>query len=162
MLTAWLAALAYPAGVSAANDQPTPRGIAPPTRIPYVATANSAPAGEPLAMAQIPREVRRAVVADAAKRFKVAASAVVLTHAEQVTWSDGSLGCPEPGRVYAQMLVGGFRVVAKTSGGELTYNTDARGTVKSCAIAPAIRRLKDPPAVDTEPTPYPPPASPER
>ena len=79
----------------------------------------------------MPRDVRRAVVADAARRFKVPESAVVLTHAEQLTWSDGSLGCPEPGQFYTQMLVPGFRVVAKTSAGEL-YHTDARGNVKTC------------------------------
>ena len=61
-------------------------------------------AGEPVTTAatSVPREVRRAVVADAARRFKVAESAVVLTQAEQVTWNDGSLGCPQPGAdVYA-------------------------------------------------------------
>ena len=30
--------------------------------------------------------------------------------AEAVTWSDGSLGCPEPGMMYTQALVPGYRV----------------------------------------------------
>jgi hypothetical protein len=129
VLAAMLAASAV-----AADTPPTPRGIAPPTRIPDIETAApSVPVGEPTAIAQLPRSVRRAVVADAAKRFRVAESAVVLGRAEQVTWSDGSLGCREPGRAYAQMLVPGFRLVAITSAGELTYHTDSRGNAVTCA-----------------------------
>jgi hypothetical protein len=83
-------------------------------------------------VASLPRETRRAVAADAARRFKVAESAVVLTRAEQVTWSDGSLGCTEPGRMYTQALVPGYRLIAKTTGGELVYHTDQRGQVVTC------------------------------
>jgi len=121
------------ASAGAADTTPTPRQIAPPTRIPDIETLTPLPAGEPVSTAQIPRAVRRAVVADAAKRFKVAESAVVLARAEQLTWSDGSLGCPEPGRMYTQMLVAGFRVVATTGAGSLTYHTDARGSVVTCS-----------------------------
>jgi len=121
------------ASAACAADTPlTPRQIAPPKRIPDIETLTPLTAGEPVSTALIPLEVRRAVVADAAKRFNVAESAVVLTRAEQLTWSDGSLGCPEPGVMYTQMLVAGFRVVAKTSAGELTYHTDSRGNAVSC------------------------------
>ena len=120
------------ASAGAAATTPTPRHIAPPTRIPDIETLTPMPAGEPVSTALIPRAVRRAVVTDAANRFKVAESAVVLARAEQLTWSDGSLGCPEPGRMYTQMLVAGFRVVAITSAGELTYHTDSRGIAVSC------------------------------
>jgi hypothetical protein len=110
----------------------TPRGIAPPTRLPDPAPPASA-AGEPVVTATMPREVRRAVVADAARRFKVAETAVVLARAEKLTWSDGSLGCPQPGQMYSQALVPGFRVVAKTSEGDLVYHTDTRGQAVVCA-----------------------------
>ena len=129
------------ASACAAEPPPAPRGIAPPKRLPDVETFTPLPAGDPVATAQIPRAVRRAVVADAAKRFNVDESAVVLARAEQLTWSDGSLGCPEPGRMYTQMLVAGFRVVAVTSAGELTYHTDSHGNVVSCS---ATTRAKDP------------------
>jgi hypothetical protein len=110
-------------------------GIAPPTRIPDALEARPEPAGTAVASAAVPQAVRRAVAADAAKRFKVAESAVVLTRAEQVTWSDGSLGCTEPGRFYTQNLVPGYRIAAKTSAGELIYHTDSRGNVVSCAVS---------------------------
>jgi hypothetical protein len=77
--------------------------------------------------------LRRAVVADAARYFKVAESAVVLTRAERVSWPDSSLGCPEAGHVYTQALIPGYRLVAKSAGGERVYHTDERGRVESCA-----------------------------
>jgi hypothetical protein len=113
-----------------------PGAIAPPKRVLEAVETPASPAGEPVNTSAMPREVRRAVVADAARRFRVPESSVVLTRAEQLTWSDGSLGCPEPGHSYTQMLVPGFRVVAKTQNGELTYNTDTRGNVVTCGALP--------------------------
>jgi len=73
-------------------------------------------------------------VADAAKRFRVAEDSVVLASAEQVTWSDGSLGCPAPGQSYMQVLVPGYRVTAATAAGRMLYHTDMRGNVATCAL----------------------------
>jgi len=117
------------AGVALAGGMQT---IAPPTRIPAPPLTPLIP-GAPVATSAIPRDVRRAVVADAAQRFRVQQNAVVLAGAEKVTWPDGALGCPEPGRVYSQALVPGFRVVAKTLAGELLYHTDSGGRVVNCA-----------------------------
>jgi hypothetical protein len=132
-----------------ATDKPAPAGIAPPTRIPDP-PAQPAPAGENVTTASVPREVRRAVVADAARRFEVAESAVVLSRAEQVTWNDGSLGCPQPGQMYPQMLVRGFRIWATTSAGQMEYHTDTHGFAVTCggghsgnSVPPSSRRAPD-------------------
>jgi hypothetical protein len=126
-----LASLAAACAASGEQKRATPR--APPTRVP-APPLNDQPVGEPVSTTAIPVEVRRAVVADAAKRFKVAESAVVLTRAEQLTWPNGAIGCPEPGTMYTQALVPGFRVVAKTSAGELIYHTDMLGNTRSCTV----------------------------
>jgi hypothetical protein len=138
------------------------RGVAPPTRIPDPVEAVVAPTGQQVSTTVIPREVRHAVVADAAKRFNVAESAVVLVRAEQVTWPDGSLGCPQPGRMYTQMLVEGFRLAAKTAEGELTYHTDGRGNVVTCASGMAGQRPVDAARKGVEPRTGPPPQTPDR
>lgn len=93
-------------------------------RIPQTETLSPKPAGEPVAITALSKAVRRAVVAEAAKRFGVAESGVVLASAERVTWSDASLGCPEPGMMYTQALVPGFRVVARAAAGLLVYHTN--------------------------------------
>lgn len=135
MLSGALALALASSGVAMSGGDPemTPRKIAPPKRIPDPIVQSVQPAGTPVATADMPREVRRAVVADAARRFEVAESAVVLSAAEQVTWSDGSLGCPQPGLSYVQALVPGYRVTATTSAGKLRYHTDSRGQAVTCA-----------------------------
>jgi hypothetical protein len=160
VLVAAPACAADPPRTEARPTRPT--GVAPPTRIPDVVTDAPAPAGQPMNIASLPRETRRAVVADAARRFGVDASAVVLTRAEQVTWPDGSLGCPEPGQYYTQVLVTGYRLTAKTSDGELVYHTDSRGNVKSCGVLgkPPHESLKDRKSV--EPVTQPPDQKPDR
>jgi len=127
--------------LAVAADNPPPTGRAPPTRVPNMDIQAPGPAGEQIATAAMPSEIRRAVVADAAKRFGVAESSVVLTGAEKVTWPDGALGCPEPGMMYTQAQVPGYRVAAKTSGGELYYHTDARRSVVSCGRAQSAKTI---------------------
>jgi len=133
-----VAGLAAACAASGEEKRATPR--APPTRIPAPALDDQ-PAGQMVSTTAIPVGVRRAVVADAARRFKVPESAVVLTRAQQVTWPNGALGCPEPGTMYTQSLVPGFRVVAKTSSGELLYHTDTQGDVRNCRVHEGV----DPP-----------------
>jgi hypothetical protein len=131
----WLNHTAQAGGTPAEPANPgSPRRIAPPKRIPDVIAPDSLPQGQPVATASIPKVVRRAVAADAARRFEVAESSVVLTRAEQVTWSDGSLGCPSPGRMYTQALVPGYRITATTAAGQMVYHTDRRGNVVTCGM----------------------------
>lgn len=137
-----LAGMAASCAASDEEKRATPR--APPVRIPAPAL-NGQPEGQPISTATMPVAVRRAVVADAAKRFKVAESAVVLTRAEQVTWQDGALGCPEPGMMYTQALVPGFRVVAKTTAGELLYHTDSGGNLRNCRVQEGPELPQPPP-----------------
>ncbi len=135
-----LAGLGLAGGAPAGEPQNrpvSPRRVAPPTRIPDPIVV--APSGEAVQTAAVPLDVRRAVVADAARRFKVEASAVVLVRAEQLTWPDGSLGCPERGLMYTQALVPGYRIVAKTSAGEMLYHTDSRGQVRNCGAVSSPR-----------------------
>jgi hypothetical protein len=110
-----------------------PQKIAPPSRIPHEEPVVVQPPGTPVTVASVPRTVRRAVVADAARRFEVPESDVVLSNAEQVTWADGSLGCPQPGMSYTQALVPGYRLLATTPAGRFLYHTDTRGQAVTCA-----------------------------
>ena len=115
-----------------------------------------------MVIASVPARVRRAVVAAAARRFQVEENAVVLTRAEQVTWPDGSLGCPQPGRMYTQALVPGYRLVAKSAQGEVVYHADSRGNLATCDAAPGqTPRQTFKRSVPAKPVTRPPPA-PER
>ena len=132
---ALLTMLACAAPLAACAAEPRGVGVAPPTRIPDVRQTPGVPSGDTVALAEMPRELRRVVVADAARRLGVTENAVVLARAEKVTWNDGALGCPRPGMGYTQALVPGYRVVARTSDRELIYHTDERRQALVCAAA---------------------------
>lgn len=119
---------------TALTAEPALVGIAPPARL-HRLQVTAEPVGEPADIATVPRALRQAVVTDAARRFGVAESAVVVFAAEHVTWPDGSLGCPKPGMRYTQMLVPGYRLTARTAERELRYHTDARAQVVLCDAA---------------------------
>lgn len=156
-------ALCLAIAANAAAEQPPRTGVAPPKRIPDVVVGGkleiAQAAGDPVTTASMPRAVRQAVVVDAARRFQVAADAVVLVNAEQVTWGDGSLGCPKPGYSYPQMLVQGFRVTATTAAGRMLYHTDTRGNVVTCGlpVRPSQKPANEPArATGAEPRTQPP------
>ena len=67
------------------------------------------------------REVSMAI-ADAAERTGVAAGDIEVVEFSLVTWPDGAIGCPEPGVVYTQALVDGYRIVLDADGTQLTYH----------------------------------------
>jgi hypothetical protein len=118
------------------------------------------PEGEPVATAAVPREVRRAVAADAARRLKVNENMVVLSGAERLTWNDSSLGCPQPGMHYSQALVPGYRIVAKSADGALVYHTDNTGNLVLCDTHQQRSERSDPRVAPkpVEPSAEPPPA----
>ena len=77
---------------------------------------------------------------DLSARVKVAEETMILTKSEEVTWPDAALGCPAPGKVYAQGLVPGYRIWLNVDGVEYTYHTDWLGEVIFC---PAILNPED-------------------
>lgn len=97
-----------------------------PERVPPSGGSNSAVTGE------VPRPLLDDVLEQASARTGVALAEIAVLRAEQVVWSDGSLGCPEPGRSYTQALVPGFWVVLDAAGTELDYRADDRGYVVLC------------------------------
>jgi hypothetical protein len=48
---------------------------------------------------------------------------VTVVSSSEVTWPDGSLGCPEPGMNYTQALVQGSRIVLEAGGKQYHYHS---------------------------------------
>jgi hypothetical protein len=63
-----------------------------------------------------------AAIADLAHRLGVDADAIVVISQEEVTWRDGSMGCPQPGMRYTQALINGYRIVLAHAGREYHYH----------------------------------------
>jgi hypothetical protein len=70
---------------------------------------------------EVPDAVLASVIDAAAAETGVDPADVTVINAEAVTWSDGSLGCPEPGVLYTQALIDGYRVVVEAGGQALDY-----------------------------------------
>ena len=77
-------------------------------------------------------ELTEKVLADAAKRSGMDKASLKVESAEAVTWSDGSLGCPEPGMMYTQALVPGYRVKVRAGEVLLDYHAGIRGYFVVC------------------------------
>lgn len=70
---------------------------------------------------------------DAADRAGVDPEDVEVIEAEEVTWSDGAIGCPEPGNTYTQALVEGYRIVVEVDGERMHYHAAEGEEASYCA-----------------------------
>jgi len=67
--------------------------------------------------------------ADLAARQKVPLKRVKVVRVEAVDWPDASLGCPEPGLAYAQVITPGWRILLRVGAREFTYHSDQRRVI---------------------------------
>ncbi|MCJ7621732.1 MAG: hypothetical protein MUP64_16130 [Anaerolineae bacterium] len=140
-LLAVSAALAVVAGVwvSACSVSPTevPTGDqATPIRTPLAEEEPMTPQptqGTPAA--SLPYEARRVVQMakeDLARKLDLSISEISVISVESVDWSDTSLGCPQPGMMYAQVITPGFLIVLEAMGQTYDYHTDENSSVVLC------------------------------
>lgn len=61
-------------------------------------------------------------IKDLSDRLGVPAVDVTLVNESDVTWRDGSLGCPQEGMMYTQALVEGQRIVLQVDGIRYHYH----------------------------------------
>ena len=57
---------------------------------------------------------------------------IEVVEAERMTWADSSLGCPEPGMMYAQGVVDGYRIVLSVAGTEYPVHSGETGDPVVC------------------------------
>ena len=110
----------------AADRRPAPAsraGPAPPVQTAPSAEAESIPSLE---------HASQAALADAVRRSGLAVAALRIVSAERVTWFDGSLGCPQPGLLYTQALVPGYRIRIQAGAAMLDYHAGLRGAPRLC------------------------------
>jgi hypothetical protein len=117
-----VAALLLLAGCGSESDQPTGQesSVSPSTQPPTPGTPSpSTPAGP----TQGPVEQAKV---DLAGRLGIDPGQVTLASSEEVTWRDGSLGCPQPGMRYIQVITNGSRIVLEAGGKRYEYHSGGR------------------------------------
>jgi len=78
------------------------------------------------------QSITRTALDDAARRTGRDASTLKIISSEAVTWPDGSLGCPEPGKLYTMALVPGYRIRIQAGDWVLDYHASRRGYLVLC------------------------------
>ena len=73
---------------------------------------------------------------DLAKRLGIPVEEIELVSMEEVTWRDGSLGCPKPGMAYTQALVNGTLIVLSVDLRQYRYHSGRGGTPFLCENKP--------------------------
>lgn len=119
-----------------AGASPPQSPLAVPPRKPVPVPSSAPPEGQ-LVTAEVPPDVIEKMRADLAQHAGIEASAAKVVAAESIVWPSGALGCPEPGQLYTQATVPGYRVVLEYNGRTYAYHGAQRGGFfKRCDRAP--------------------------
>lgn len=87
---------------------------------------------EPPVTGDTPTSILDPILADAAERTGVPLTALVVVRSQFVEWPDGSLGCPEPGMLYPQVITAGYWVQIDAAGALLDYRAGDSGAFRLC------------------------------
>jgi hypothetical protein len=117
-----------------ATPSPVPTATPPPASFTPMPTpdASSTPSPGPQLLPPVDAALREASFYLGMPRDRLR-----LERVESRTWSDSSLGCPQPGRVYLQVITPGYLVVISGAGQRLEYHTNERDSVVLCASSRA-------------------------
>jgi hypothetical protein len=77
-------------------------------------------------------EALAAAIADLSEQTGIPADEIVLVSMEAMKWSDTSLGCPQEGFMYAQVITPGYLIVLAAQGEQYEYHTDQATNVVLC------------------------------
>ena len=138
--TCLLLVLGGTAGCACSGVEPEP-AAAEATAVSNDANPAAPEASSAMSPSSVPQSILDAALDDAATRTSIDRANISVISAAAVTWSDGSAGCPEPGMMYTQALVPGYRIVLQAGEQVLNYHAGRAGAPKFC---PAERVL--PPA----------------
>ena len=70
--------------------------------------------------------------ADLARRLSISDDQITLLESTPVTWPDASLGCPQPGMMYAQVLTPGYLIRLQVGDRVYEYHAGRATTVIYC------------------------------
>lgn len=111
----------------------------PPTRAPTPASDAAPTQGS----GEVPPQLLAIFQDDLARRALVKPDAITVVSATEQQWSDGAMGCPQPGQMYTQMIVPGYRVVLQAAGNKYSYHSDQRGNFIVCSSGLAFPPVKE-------------------
>jgi hypothetical protein len=118
--------------------QPTALAARPTTTSPVAAGPTPGGLDKAIANAQ----------ADLARRLGVTVQSIQVTSAGAKQWPDTSLGCPEPGMMYSQVVTSGYQVTLVVGGKSYPYHGDGSGAMKLCELSNPTPTVTRAPSAD--------------
>ncbi len=73
-----------------------------------------------------------ATIADLATQSNITSDQISVISVKAMEWSDSSLGCPQEGYMYAQVITAGYLIILEAGGQSYPYHTDQTGNVILC------------------------------
>ncbi|MCA1644491.1 MAG: hypothetical protein LC797_03155 [Chloroflexi bacterium] len=123
------ATLLVSACAPSAGDQLTTPAAPAPSRVPASPVPSVLPGSVPSAD---PQPLVEAALRDAAAHLGISAADLHVDQVDARQWGDSSLGCPQPGLMYSQIVTPGFVIIISGAGKQLEYHSDTRGPVVLC------------------------------
>jgi len=73
-----------------------------------------------------------AAIADLTAQAGIASEQIKLVAMESMEWNDASLGCPQEGFMYAQVITPGYLIMLEANGQQYEYHTNQNNSVVLC------------------------------
>jgi hypothetical protein len=70
--------------------------------------------------------------ADLAQRLSISVTEIKLIEGIEVEWSDSSLGCPQEGMAYLQVITPGYRIALEANGTHYEYHSNKSTLIVFC------------------------------
>ena len=139
LVLAVLGLVACQASTPAVDDTPLVTGLPVPsaTEAPLADTATpEIPAPDVHPADADAQQVVTLAVADISQQLSVPEESVLVQSVEAVQWPDASLGCPQPGMLYAQVVTPGYLIGLAVEDQTYEYHAGRDGLVVLCADLP--------------------------
>jgi hypothetical protein len=136
---ATVALVAAACGPGAASPSPVASPtVAPTPRAPDLPVATLPP------VLEVPAGILASIQDEVSRLASVPVDQLTLVRAQQITWPDGSLGCPAPGEMYTQSLVSGYWIVFRANNETFDFRVTEDGHYHRCDLP----GLPGPPGAD--------------
>jgi hypothetical protein len=81
---------------------------------------------------EVPPVLLESILKDLSERTGVSQEKISVVQAQEILWSDGSMGCPKPGVFYTQAMVNGFQVILEVGDQKYDYHASETGYYVLC------------------------------
>jgi len=90
------------------------------------------------------QNLTKKAIEDLAQQLSIPETQIQLVEARDVIWTDSSLGCPQPGMAYADVLTSGYLILLNVNGQSYEYHAGKNSNVFHCSDPlPPVENMSD-------------------